>query len=207
MALIETLVDPFNQATLNTGLWSQFTAGSATFTYGATGAQVNFPATSSSSTDGDITSVSSYDLTGSYVYMQVLNTLSGTNNDCNLTLLSPNTSNAYQWQLEAGTLYAQRIKTGTQTNAFSIAYNATTMKWLRIANLSGTNITWDTSPDGVTWTNRLTFTNNLTITAVKVNIAAVSFGIDSSAGNFKWNNFNTTGAVAPSNTGAFFALM
>lgn len=190
MALLQTLQDPFNQVTLNGTVWTQFTAGSATMSYDATGAKITYPASSTSSTDGDITSVSAFDLTGSFAYMQILNTLTGTSNDSNLTLRSPDSSNLYQWQLEGGSLFAERIKAGVQTNIGSVIFSAVTHKYWRISNLVGTTISWDTSTDGVTWTPRFTFTNNLTITAVKINIAALSFGVDASAGNFKFNNFN-----------------
>ena len=37
--------------------------------------------------------------------------------------------------------------------AVNITYNATTHRWLRM-RISGGNILWDTSTDGITWTNR-----------------------------------------------------
>lgn len=53
----------------------------------------------------------------------------------------------------AGTLYAY-----TDGASVSLgAYNGTTHRWVRIRN-SGSTIYWDTSPDGVTWTNRHTDT-------------------------------------------------
>lgn len=39
--------------------------------------------------------------------------------------------------------------------AVTLAYNSTTHRWLRMS-LTGGNILWDTSPDGITWTNRRT---------------------------------------------------
>lgn len=48
--------------------------------------------------------------------------------------------------------------------AVEIAYNATTHLWLRLRE-NGTNVLWDTSPDGTTWTNRRTLATPAWITA------------------------------------------
>lgn len=48
--------------------------------------------------------------------------------------------------------------------AVEIAYNATTHLWLRIRE-NGTNVLWDTSPDGTTWTTRRTLATPAWVTA------------------------------------------
>lgn len=197
MASLSTLQDLFNQNTLDTGLWSQYTDGSATMSYSSAGAAVTFPATSSSSTDGDITSVSSYNMTGSGAYMGIVSVLSGSQNDCNLTIRK-NANNYYQFQIEAGTIYAQYVVAGAQTNAWSTTFSLVTHKYIRIRESGGTSF-WDTSTDGSTWTNRFSTANKITLTAVKVNIGGISWGSDASAGTFSWNNFNVLPSTTPTN--------
>ncbi|MFI1485758.1 hypothetical protein [Streptomyces sp. NPDC020747] len=48
--------------------------------------------------------------------------------------------------------------------AVEIAYNGTTHLWLRLRE-DGTNVYWDTSPDGSTWTNRRTLATPAWVTA------------------------------------------
>lgn len=55
--------------------------------------------------------------------------------------------------------------------ALEIAYNATTHLWLRLRE-DGTNVYWDTSPDGTTWTNRRTLATPAWVTAA-VNTCAL----------------------------------
>lgn len=206
MAKIETLVDAFNGTTLNSALWSPFTSGSATLTYSSSGASCNFPTSSTSSTDGDITSQSSYDLTGSYVFQQVPQVLGGSHCDSNFTVrvISNNGNNILQWQVEAGTIFAIHVKGGTQVNVWSATYSSTTHKWWRIregagAGAGGTagTVYWDTSTDGTTWTNRASWVWTFSaITTAWVNIGGIAWGADTNAGAYKWNNLNTTGSTS-----------
>lgn len=48
--------------------------------------------------------------------------------------------------------------------ALEIAYSATTHLWLRLRE-DGTNVYWDTSPDGTTWTNRRTLATPAWVTS------------------------------------------
>lgn len=197
---MSTFADPFNALTLNSTFWTQFTAGSATLTFDATGAKATFPATSSSATDGDINSVVGYDLTGSAAYIHILQNTSGTNNDNNFSLWDSNdNTNVLQWQIEAGSIFAQHQINGIQTNDFSTTYSLTTHAWLRIRESGGT-IFWDTAPDASglpgTWVNRFSIASPIRITNLYFDIGAISFGVDTSAGNFKWINLNPS--TAPS---------
>jgi hypothetical protein len=199
MAKIETLIDPFNQSSLNTGLWTESLAGGATTTYGATGAQVNFPASTTSSTDGHITSNNTYDLTGSSVSVHVIASPSTGSTSSLLQVMTD--ANNYFWWIKQGTgFYAQRMKAGVGGSVINIGYNSVTHAWWKISESGGT-ITWWTSPDGVTWTSQATYVHGMTITAMNVRFQGSTFAIVSNPGIFKWNNLN----IAPSN-GAFFGF-
>lgn len=198
------LADPFNQITLDTTKWVEFLAGSATTTYDVTGAQVNFPASTTSSTDGDISSVTTYALTNSYGYLRVLAVPNaGGITDAEMRF-QINTSNYVRWVYESGTLYAQYNVAGSKTTLFSDTYNASTHLWWQIREgtgngLGGTPGTtyWDTSTDGINWTNRASVATPIAVTNLTVLIAGLGTGNDSNPGTFKWNNFNT----APTSAG------
>lgn len=204
MSAMSNLWDRFDQNALNASLWSQFTGGSATFTYGPTGAQVNFPSSSTSSTDGDITSNSAYNLTGSAASLQVLSVASVTTFADNTIQLIQSAGNVLAMQVENGIIYAQKVVAGSQTNVASLTYNATTMKWWRIRESGGT-IFWDYSADGLSWTNLGSVANPFAVTALTVNISGTCFQAETNPGTFKWNNFNSVPAVA--NTGVFFRFI
>lgn len=206
MALISTLVDAFNTGSLNGALWTQFTGGSATVSYSALGAQTNFPATTSSSTDGDISSIATYDMTSSSIFAQILG-VSGsgaTHTDCQFATRI-DSSNYLRWVYEAGTIFAQWSLAGSTTTEFSVAYNAATHKYWKIGESAGT-ITWSTSADGVTFTSRATTGDPISVSALTVLIAGTCFGADTSPTPFKWNNLNTLGGTV-ANTGLFFPFM
>lgn len=63
--------------------------------------------------------------------------------------------NALQWIQLSGTLYARSIVAGVSVDRYSVAWNATTHKFLALEQ-SSTNILWRTSTDGITWTTRAT---------------------------------------------------
>lgn len=75
-------------------------------------------------------------------------------------------ANGFQLACVDGTLEAEIDTAGTVTQVgSSIAYNATTMKWLRI-RLSGTSVFYDYGPDGLGWTNLASTTFAFTDTAM-----------------------------------------
>lgn len=206
MAKAETLQDLFNQTTLNASLWSQFTSG-ATLAYSSSGATVTLPNPTTSSTDGDISANTTYDLTNSYVFLQGITMPAPTAGSTDAQLwIRIDSNNWLRWVYEAGTLYAQYMIAGASTTVFSVAYNATTHKYWRIregtgAGAGGTagNTYWDTSTDGLSWTNRGSVATPITVTALSIFIACISFGADTAAGTFKWNNFNILPSTTPTN--------
>lgn len=192
MALLQ---DPFNQNTLNSAKWVQTTLGSATISYDATGATISYPSSSTSSTDGDLTSAHIYDLTGSMAYVHVLAVPSAaTSADAELRL-EIDGSNYLRWVYEAGTLYAQYNVAGSKTTLFSVAYSSSTHAYWRIREASGT-IFWDTSTDGITWTNRASVANPIAVLRLLAVIAATCFQNETNPGTFKVNDFNCFAASA-----------
>ena len=69
-----------------------------------------------------------------------------------------------------GVLYMRHLRLGVTSEA-SVPYDGTSMRWLRLRESSG-SFYWDTSPDGVTWTQRYTFTSILNVSSVTLGIGA-----------------------------------
>ncbi|MFE2047985.1 hypothetical protein ACFXAS_05720 [Streptomyces sp. NPDC059459] len=77
-------------------------------------------------------------------------------------------------------------------NSVNLTYNATTHKWLRLRE-DGTNVYWDTSTDGTTWTNRRTLATPAWVTA-GIDTVALDMSAHRDAGTPDWaeyDNFNT----------------
>lgn len=82
--------------------------------------------------------------------------------------------------------------------AVNIAYSPTAHLWLRLRE-DGTNVYWDTSPDGTTWTNRRTLATPAWITT-GIDTVALDMSSHRDAGTVdfaEYDNFNTmsNGAV------------
>lgn len=195
-----TFLDAFNLTSLQTSLWTQSTAGSATFTYASGGAQVNFPAASTSLTNGDLSSVTTkYDLTSSYAHLHVIQVASTATSADNIFQLIKDASNKLVWVEEAGTLFAQTIVAGSKTTLASVSYNSSTHAWWRIRESSGTTF-WDISSDGISWTNFTSTANPFVVTALQVDISGSCFQVEVTPGTFAFNNFNVIPSPATPTT-------
>ena len=73
-----------------------------------------------------------------------------------------------------GTLVMRHVRLGV-TSEETVSYDGTSMRWLRLRESSG-SFYWDTSPDGITWTQRHTFTSILNVSSVMLGVGAGDFG-------------------------------
>lgn len=82
--------------------------------------------------------------------------------------------NYVSFSQHGGTLYMRHVRLGV-TSEETVSYDGTSMRWLRLRESSG-SFYWDTSPDGVTWTQRYTFTSILNVSSVMLGVGAGDFG-------------------------------
>jgi hypothetical protein len=96
-----------------------------------------------------ISSAISYDFTGAYSYVQLVQApASSTGGDAMFTIGS-DVDHYYRIYVEAGTLRGQKKSNGVKTNTFSVAYNSTQHKYLRIRHDAQTgNVIFESAPDG-----------------------------------------------------------
>jgi hypothetical protein len=75
--------------------------------------------------------------------------------------LHAGSANWYRWIISGTTFLAQsQVFGGSITTQFSTTYNSTTHAYWRIRE-SSKSIFWDTSTDGITWTQRATIGNQI----------------------------------------------
>lgn len=192
---MSTLQDAFHANQLDTNTWSLFTAGGASFVTNPTGAGTVYPASTTSSTDGDISSINAYDLTGSYAFVRIVQPLSLQAGSSDTTFSVRTTGvNSLQFQIEGGTLFAQHIVAGAQSNLKNIPYSGVQHAWLRIREQAG-RVYWETSQDGPNgptgWSWFWDEPNPINVTSLKVLLAGTSFGVDTNPGQFIFDNLNT----------------
>jgi hypothetical protein len=95
-------------------------------------------------------------------------------------------SNLIEFMVANTTLTFRQRASGSNSDT-TLAYNSTTHRWMRLWH-DGTNIYFDTSPDGTTWTNRRTVAAGITLTSVKVYIMAGTEGSVTTPGVAKFDN-------------------
>lgn len=199
MALLETLTDNFDDGSIDTGKWpGNYNLGGNTLTETGGEARVTLDGTNIgySSFVG-----STYDLTGSFALLKattVPNDATDAEAYMNLVL---NGSNYLSISKYGTTLGFLRRLAGVNSTT-TTTYNSTNHLWWRIRE-SGGNILWDTSADGLTWTNQKSLAPGFAITALEIEVGAGCYQVETSPGSFYFDDFNIPPA---SNTDAFFRM-
>lgn len=139
----------------------------------------------------------SYDLTGVAFSAELVQTPNvGNGGTTTYILLDTGIANTYfyfQW-LASGNLVMGELNAGADDST-SIAYNAVSHRWLRVRESGGT-VFWDTSPDGVTWTNRRSKTPAIPFVRLAPGFFANYSGTEPSPGTAIWDNVNFVPAIA-----------
>ena len=165
----------------------------AKFTYGAAASVSSgqLQTTVNSSYTGLISSVSAYDLTGSAVTVQVTqlpNVGSGSTEAfllVNLNSAVLDQQNLYQIGWNNGNTYLREKVAGVQSQTTV----STTDLWWRLSE-SGGNVLFDTSADGVSWTNRRTRAAGFALTSLYVGVGSGYFGTETTPGTAIFDNVN-----------------
>lgn len=193
MALISTLVDAFPGSSLDGGKWAvdgTVTVANNTVSIPSLGSYPSF------------NSIASYTLVASSIYAKVtppaykdggeqmgfLLTDSLSADNTHVQIGVNGNGNIYMEVKSAGTVLS------TQNSTFTAATNP---GWWRIREASKV-VYFDTSPDGTTWTNRLTYTYSFTMPALFVNTYSADYTADAPSNPTKVQFVNTT--TIPSTT-------
>ena len=138
---------------------------------------------------------SQYDLTSSYVVMQLVQAPNIGNGSISATLqMKVDNNNSEEIAVEGSNIVFREKVSGTSSDT-TIPYDSVAHAWWRIREASGT-VYWDTSPDSVNWTNRRNKTMGVSsLTSVNVVLLAGYWGTEPSPGTALFDNLNLQ--VAP----------
>jgi exonuclease III len=114
---------------------------------------------------------SSYNFSGAYSYVELVQPAAANTAADAMFTIGNDVDNYYRLYVSAGNLIGLKKIAGTKTTLFSITYNSTDHRFLRIRNDSG-SVTLDTAPGSSgtpgTWTQRYTETWNSTISTSSI---------------------------------------
>jgi len=159
VAKLETLVDDFNDNSINGTLWGVSTSGSASV--GESGGQLSLVA-NAGTTLATFYSQQNYDLTDSFIRFKVNSVAPGGDfSALSEFYLAANVGDyRIHVRVQANNLiFFYTDVNGIRNDIWSSAWNATTYRYWRIRELGGVKY-FDTSSDGSSWTNRASTTVN-----------------------------------------------
>ena len=165
MAKLETLVDAFTAATVNTSVWGSSTVGQYTLNTVHDLVTLNVGATAG--TYNSFGTSAYYDATGSSLYAEITVAPNGNGGTQTLLKLSKDPNNAIQLSVAGGTFTAQVVTAGSYATTTLPAYNPHAHRWWKFTE-SGGSFTLAASPDGLTWTTLATLAYTWSATAVQV---------------------------------------
>ena len=156
MAKLHTLTDYGKAATI-AALWTTANSlGTPVPTATASGLSFAPPSATAGTNYPVLDSVTTYDLTGSHGFVHVSSmVIANANLEAAPIELKVDSNNNYRWRYSNGTLAAQKKVGGVSSDLYTATWSLTTHAWLRIRESGGT-VYFDTSTDGITWTNRAT---------------------------------------------------
>jgi hypothetical protein len=131
-----------------------------------------------------------YDLTGSSIVTELAQTPNLGNGTTQAYVIARiNGTNYEAIGYSGGKLYMDESVAGIPSTDIATTYDPVAHRWLRMREASGT-IYWDTSPDGVTWTNRRNKAAGISLTALYIQVESAYFGTEPSPGVAVYDNVN-----------------
>ena len=176
------------------------TGDPANWTLGGTstlsGGQFSLPCTSAYN---EVNSKLAYDLTGSSFVVRFPQSANvGTGTTETSVRLFVDASNYASFFFNNGNISYYDASNGDDYHTYSPTDHA----WLRF-RCSGTTLYWDSSPDGITWTQRRSVSTVLNFTKLFVKFKCGYYGTESNPGTALWDTVNLP-PVSAINSGAFF---
>ncbi|MEU1371972.1 hypothetical protein ABZ454_38675, partial [Streptomyces sp. NPDC005803] len=147
---LHTLQDPFTAPSLDTRLWNNITGGAVTLDTVHDTVAIAVPTVSATNVFGSSTL---YDATGSYVYAQIGPAANGAGHTQTIIRVRNGGSDDATMRYDSGVFRLSITNAGVATSATIGEYDAHKHRWWRLRESGGT-FRADTSPDGLTWTER-----------------------------------------------------
>lgn len=198
-------LDDFNDNSQATALWDTGTPGApftqdALVTVAESSGQLRITPRSSfaSAAYNGYTSDNSYNLTDKSVQVEVVDPgAANDSRDTRLVMYADSSNYIAMYELGSTPTIFMRVRRAGANDETTLAYvNATHRFWRIRHQTSGGHIFFDTSPDGVTWTNRRDSTGPSsilpTVTAMKVVLVSGTFASVASPGVAVFDNFSSS---------------
>lgn len=181
---------------INGSVWYDWGAPNVTSTASGFGV----PSFTSSTYTG-MNSLGHYDLTDSYLIMQLTSAGDQSATDipswevfsCELLF---DANNYVNFRVSQGILSARKSVAGSPSDFVTAAYNASTHQWLRIRESLGQTL-WETSLDGATWNSFAVAANPFAMTALQVQFVAGTYATETLTTSATWANINLPTAAGP----------
>jgi RHS repeat-associated protein len=194
-SLAPAFSDDFNDNSLNTNKWTAlYPGGSPTVTEQAQQLQITL-APNTAGYNG-VDSVSTHDLTGRMVQVEVPQVVSQAGWTENFFSLELNANNSFLIDLSSQLMFRSRVN-GVNDQTL-IAYSPTLHRHWRIRHDQSANtINFETSADGSVWTVRKTVTPGFALTGLRFRLAAGAWGTgNGSPGAAKYDNLKLLASTA-----------
>lgn len=190
-SILNKCVDGFDGNWIDRDKWTISEAGSILISQSNSKLIFTFPASSTSSTRGIVTTKNTYNFTGQDCFIKVT-TVPIANSVINSELaIIIDSDNYFSFIYRDSLLRMFRNIAGSGTTVGTFTYNSTTHLYWRIKEAGGI-IYWETSSGNNTWIQRGSYSHSLTITSVTSELSAYANGNVSSAGTFEIDKFNFT---------------
>lgn len=184
MALTQTLQDNFNDNVRDASKWTSF---------GTLVAETNGELQLTTQLGGGYkgyTSLATFDLTGSYFSVEVINAGNQALNSLEVALFGmKDSNNNVFWLISGNLIMAYKKVGGTVTQLATAAYLPAAHKFFRIRELSGTTF-WEYSSDGLTWTALHSAANPFVITALFLELSTGTWNTEAAVTTAVFDNFN-----------------
>ena len=172
--------DDFNDNSLNAAKWSLY-APSSPATVSEIGQQLQIALPASTATYNGVVSNATYDMRGATVQVELSQPVSQAGWAENRLQIEKDAANSLMINVGAGSILFRQTVNGAQDQAV-ISYDFTAHRHWRIRHDAGSNVvSFETSPDAVTWTTRKTATAGFSFTGMKFQMIAGAWGTGNSA--------------------------
>lgn len=201
MPAISEILEDFSAPTRNASLWN-LAVGSGSALQSDGRLTISPASNQTPATYDGYSSVNTYDLTGSSIRVEYVQGLA-TSNGCEaaLTLEAGSSSNVMSI-VSIYNGYVLRLRTGgTYDDTYLNPRNDPLYRWWRLREQGGT-LYWDTSADGITWTNRRSAASTFALTSLRVKLSAGTWQNIATPGQAIFDNVN----ISNTPTSAWLAL-
>ena len=183
------LADNFDGATASPQ-WFEYVSGGITTVQASGALVITLPATTPATSNyGGYDSTWSYDLRGSRMYVEVLETTSAaTHAETDIQVIG-HSGHSLEMGVEAGQLYAATYDGAILTTITSVPYDGAQQLWWQLREDSGT-VYYEYSADGVTFTQLATTPTPSWIDVAAVVLEAGSYQTETNAGKARFDNLN-----------------